>query len=754
MNKGLILLLLLFIFSQGCNEKQASDNNSERNRLVEDLIGKMTLEEKVGQLNFYVGDLFNTGPTVMTSESERFDELIKEGKLTGLFNIHGADYTRRLQKIAVEESRLGIPLVFGADVIHGFKTVFPIPLGTAASWDMKAIEQAERIAAIESTAAGINFNFAPMVDIARDARWGRFAEGAGEDPYLGSQVAIARVRGFQGDSLNDARTMAACIKHFAAYGAAEGGRDYNTVDISERVLREVYLRPFKAGVEAGAATLMTSFNELDGVPASGSEFLLRQILRDEWQFKGMVVSDWQSITEMIVHGNVADTAGAAELSIRAGVDMDMMSDAYLNELPRLVNDGIIDEALVNEAVRNVLNLKYDLGLFDDPYKYCDTERETREIRSEEHLAIARDVAKRSIVLLKNENNLLPLKKEGPVIAVIGPLGNNRADMNGTWSFFGEEGHVVSYLQGIKNAVQDSSKVLFAEGCNLYDDSLQKINIAVETAKKADVVILAVGESAVMNGEAGSRSDIQLPGVQPELVKAIMATGKPVVALVMSGRPLDLTLLDENVSAILQVWALGSEAGNAAADVLFGDYNPSGKLPASFPRNVGQVPLYYNHKNTGRPYTGDYSEPLSERIYLSKYRDVENTPLYPFGYGLSYSTFAYSEIALSNNVLSPSEKITASITVTNEGPYDGEEVVQLYIRDMVGSVTRPVKELKGFEKVMIKNGEQKTVTFEIMEEDLAFYRYDMTYGSEPGEFKIFIGTNSTDVKEAEFVLTSE
>ena len=751
-----ILYAILSISIAGCSVQATSDvdhstsEESAKNDKIEELISKMTIEEKVGQLNFYVGDLFNTGPTVRTTESDKFDQLIKEGKLTGLFNVHGAAYTHRLQKIAVEDSRLGIPLLFGADVIHGFKTVFPIPLGSAASWDMEAIEQSERVAAIESTAAGITFNFAPMVDISRDPRWGRMAEGAGEDPYLGSQIAKARVRGFQGQSLQDGQTMAACIKHFAAYGAPEGGRDYNTVDLSERTLRDIYLPPYKAGVDAGAATIMTSFNELNGVPASGNHWLLRDILREEWGFDGMVVSDWQSVNEMISHGNVADRAEAAALALEAGVDMDMMGDAYLEEIPKLIESGKLDKKYLDEAVRNVLQLKYDLGLFEDPYRYSDVKREETDIRSAKHLAIARDVAKKSIVLLKNKGNVLPLKKQGS-IALIGPLADNQADMNGTWSFFGEEQHPVTFLQGMKDAVEGSNVVInYAAGCNLYDDDKSKIAEAVALAKRSDIVVMAVGESAVMNGEAGSRSDIKLPGIQLDLMKAIKETGKPIVAMVMSGRAMDLSWLDENIEGILEVWALGSQSGHAAADVLFGAYNPSGKLPVTFPRNVGQVPIYYAHKRTGRPYEGDYSEPKSERVYRSKYRDVQNTPLYPFGYGLSYTTFKYGNVKLSSDQVGYGDKITASVDVTNTGNYDGEEVVQLYIRDVVGSVTRPVKELKGFEKIILRKGETKTVTFDITTESLAFYTIDMSFKAEPGAFEVFIGTHSDTDNKASFI----
>ncbi|MGB5927446.1 MAG: glycoside hydrolase family 3 N-terminal domain-containing protein [Cyclobacteriaceae bacterium] len=759
----LIVLFLVAFGANSCANKsvsepqttqppQMSENTNSRNYapIVEELLGKMTLEEKAGQLNFYVGDLFNTGPTVRTSKSDRFDEKIKDGTMTGLFNVHGAEYTGRLQKIAVEESRLGIPLLFGADVIHGFKTVFPIPLGTAASWDMELIELSERISATESTAAGINFNFAPMVDIARDSRWGRMAEGAGEDPYLGSEVARARVKGMQGDDLSAANTLAACIKHFAAYGAAEGGRDYNTTDMSERLLRETYLKPYKAGVDAGAATVMTSFNELNGEPVTGSKWLVNDVLREEWGFDGMVVSDWQSITEMVAHGNVEDNAEAAEMALKAGVDMDMMGDAYMDFIPGMVESGKMDVKYLDAAVRNVLQLKYDLGLFDDPYIYSREERETAEIRSEEHLQVAREAAKKSIVLLKNADNVLPIDKNAKTIAVIGPLADNQSDMNGTWSFFGEAQHPVTFLQGIKDKVGSGTNVIYAQGCNLYDDDTKGFDEALEAAKKADIVILAVGESAVMNGEAGSRVNIGLPGVQQQLVDKVMEANKPTVAMVMSGRGMAISELDNEVPAILAVWALGSEAGHGAADVLFGDYNPAGKLPVTFPRHVGQVPIYYNHKHTGRPYEGDYSEPRSERVYRSKYRDVENSHLYAFGHGLSYTTFEYSPIELSAESLE-NGTLTASVEVTNTGDYDGEEVVQLYIRDLVGSITRPVKELKGFSKAMIKKGETKTFTFEITKEDLSFYRSDMSWGAEPGEFKIFIGGASDDVQEAAFTL---
>ncbi len=704
----------------------------------------MTLEEKAGQLNLYVGEMFSTGPTRRTSESERFDSLVRNGNLTGLFNIYGAAYTRRLQRIAVEESRLGIPLLFGADVIHGFQTVFPIPLASAASWDMEAIENAERVSAIESTAVGINFNFAPMVDITRDARWGRVAEGAGEDPYLGSQVAKARVRGFQGSALDDARTLAACIKHFAAYGAPDGGKEYNTVDMSERKMREIYLPPYKAGIEAGAATLMTSFNDINGIPATGNKKLLRQILRGEWGFDGMIVSDWNSIGELVDHGYALNSEQATIQSVEAGVDMDMMSDYYRALIPKLVEEGRLDVKLVDQAVQRVLELKWDLGLFDDPYKYSQEEREKNELRTAEHLEAARDAGRKSIVLLKNENDLLPLPKSGKRIAVIGPLADSRADMNGTWSFFGDEQHAVTFLDGIRE-VAGTDNVIYAQGTEMYSDSRAGYNEAINAARRSDVVVMVLGESAIMNGEAASRTDIRIPENQQNLLEEISKTGKPIVVMVMTGRPLDISWMDENIPSILCVWTLGSESGHAAADVLFGDYNPSGKLPITFPRNVGQVPIYYNHTHTGRPYLGDYSEPPTERVYLSRYRDVENSPLYPFGYGLSYTEFEYSGLSVSEDTVRAGSKITVRVNLTNKGDRDGTEIAQLYIRDLTASIVRPVKELKGFQKVSLAPGESKEITFEISPQMLAFFHSNLEKKPEKGEFRVFIGGNS-DVED--------
>lgn len=735
---------LLALSSCSMQEKSASEQK------IDSLVAVMTLEEKAGQLNFLVGDLFNTGPTVRTAESNRFDDLIKQGKITGLFNVHGAAYTGRLQKIAIEQSRLKIPLLFGADIIHGFKTVMPLPLAEAASWDLEAIEASARVAALEATSSGINFNFAPMVDIARDPRWGRISEGAGEDPYLGSLIAAARVRGFQGNDLSDHTTMAACVKHYAAYGAPLAGRDYNTVDMSDRSLREIYLPPYRAGVEAGAATIMTSFNELNGTPATGSRYLITDILRKEWGFNGMVVSDWQSIGEMIEHGYAKDSLEAAQLSLEAGTDMDMMAYIYLNKLPELVRSGKVEESKLDNAVRRVLRLKYDLGLFDNPYRYSNPDHEAKTIRSEENLEVARDVARKSIVLLKNENGLLPLKKNYKKIALIGPLASNQEDMNGTWSFFGEAQHPVTVLKGLQEAMPQT-EFIFREGCSLYDTDTDKFNEAIAAAKQSELVIMVVGESAVMNGEGASRADLGLPGVQQQLVEKIHSTGKPVIVLLMNGRPLTIEWMEENIPAIVETWTLGSQAGLAIADVLTGAYNPSGKLPVTFPRHVGQIPIFYNHKNTGRPYKGKYDEPLRERVYRSKYRDIVNTPLYPFGYGLSYSKFTYGYLSLSAGKMSGKDSIQVTVNVANESDYDGVETVQLYLRDCFASITRPVKELKAFKRVSIKAREAKQVTFTITREMLAFYRADMSWGTEPGVHKVFVGGNSRDVLEKDFEL---
>lgn len=756
---ALVFMLSLNIaktHAQSTLNSAAAPNNTELSidEKVERLLEKMTLREKTGQLSLNVGDLFNTGPTVNTKSSDKFNELIRQGRITGIFNTHGTAYLGKLQKIAVEESRLKIPLLFGADIIHGFRTILPIPLAEAASWDMKTVERSSQIAATEATAVGINFNFAPMVDITRDPRWGRIAEGAGEDPYLGSLVAAARVRGFQGNDLTAPNTLAACVKHFAAYGAPHGGRDYNTVDMSERMLREIYLPPYKAAVDAGVATLMTSFNELNGVPATGNDFLLNQILRKEWGFRGMVVSDWQSVMEMKVHGVGGTDEAVTKMAIEAGTDMDMEANLYRDVLPGLIKSGKVNTKILDESVRRVLKLKHKLGLFDNPYKYTNASREKKDVMSKKHLEDALDIAKRCIVLLKNKNNLLPLKKDIGSIALIGPLADNKQELNGTWSFFAHPDEPVSVLEGIRKKVSKNTKIYTAQGCGFYSDAKDKFAEAIKTANKAEVVIMALGESAVMNGEAASRTNIGLPGIQLDLLKEIRATGKPVILLLTNGRALCLSWEDEHIPAILETWTLGTQTGNAIAEVLFGDYNPSGKLPITFPRNVGQIPIYYNYKHTGRLYKGDYSEHKSRRVYLSKYRDVPNTPLYPFGYGLSYTTFKYGKVVLDKKQMKMGATLHLSVEVKNTGKRAGEEVVQLYIRDLIGSVTRPVKELKGFKKVILKPGESQKVRFELTEKDFSFFRKDMSFGAEAGKFKIFIGTSSAEFKTADFELIDE
>lgn len=731
--------------------KNVEKTASAKTEKIESLLAKMTLEEKCGQLNFVVGSIL-TGPALAEAKSSTdLDNQIRTGQITGVFNTNGAKNIRHLQEVAVKESRLGIPLLIGADIIHGYKTVTPIPLGEAASWDLAAIEKSAALAAAECAATGINLTFAPMVDVSRDARWGRVAEGSGEDTYLGSLIAAAKVRGLQGKNLAAVNTIAACVKHFAAYGAPEGGRDYNTVDMSERRLRETYLPPYKAAVEAGAATFMNSFNELDGVPATGNTFLVNQVLRKEWGFKGLVMSDWASIAEMLSHGVAADRNEAGILALNAGCDMDMMSFIYSKELPELVKKGRVNIQLVDEAVRRTLALKYDLGLFDNPYQYGDEKREAMEVLSKDNRELARDISRKSIVLLQNPTQILPLSKTVKNIALIGPLADNKMEHNGTWSFFGEEKDVVSVAEGIKNKVGMGCNVMVSKGADFYSSDKSGFDEAVQMAQKADVVVLAVGESAVMSGEGASRADIRLPAAQENLVKTIMATGKPVVVCAFHGRPLELSFLENQTPSLLACWALGSETGNAVADVLFGDYNPSGHLPMSFPRAVGQLPIYYNQKPTGRFYHGNYSEPPSERVYQSKYRDVKNTPLFPFGFGLSYTTFKYSEVQLDKTEMTQNETITASVQITNTGKRDGEEVVQFYLRDWVGSVTRPVRDLKGFQKIFLKAGETKTVSFKIDNETLSFYRRNMSWGSEAGRFTAFIGEHAETTNGKDFSL---
>jgi beta-glucosidase len=727
-----------------------ASERSEMGRHVAELMSRMTLQEKIGQLNLLSSGWDVTGPTLR----EGYREDVKAGNVGAIFNAHTAAYTRSLQKLAVDETRLGIPLLFGYDVIHGHKTIFPISLGEAASWDLAAIENAARVAAVEASAAGVHWTFAPMVDIARDPRWGRISEGAGEDPYLGSEVARARVKGFQGDDLAAVDTIIATAKHYAAYGQAQAGRDYHTTDMSLRELWDTYLPPFRAASEAGVATYMTAFNELNGVPATASHYLLNDILKTRWRFDGFIVSDYTSVNELVPHGFARNEKHAAELAINAGLDMDMQGVSFLSSMAALMKEGRVGIDTIDNAVRRILEMKYRLGLFADPFRYSDEDREAAAIYATEHLESARDMARKSIVLLKNERGVLPLGKSVASLAVIGPLADSEADMIGSWSAAGErKDRPVTLLEGIKARVGDTIDVHYEKGASYRfgDTDRSGFDAALAMAGRADVIIAAMGESAEMSGEAASRTSLELPGTQQDLLEELRKLGRPVVLVLMNGRPLSVGWADENVHAILETWFAGTEGGHAIADVLFGDYNPSGKLPVTFPRNVGQVPIYYNLKNTGRPY-GVGAE--SEQKYRSRYLDIPNTPLYPFGYGLSYTEFEYSDMTLDRKSMGAGGTIIVTVRVSNVGEVDGEEVVQLYTRDLVGSVTRPVRELKGFEKILLKKGESRQVQFELTPADLAFHRQDMSYGAEAGEFQVFAGGNSVDLLEASFRLTED
>lgn len=706
---------------------------------VDSILELMTMEEKIGQLTLFTSDMDVTGPFIRKG----YEEDITKGRVGAIFNAYGASYTRKLQDLAVKNTRLRIPLLFGYDVIHGHKTIFPVPIGEASSWDLEAIERSARVAAEEASAQGLHWTFAPMCDIARDPRWGRVVEGSGEDPLLGSLIAQARVRGFQGTDLSQPNTILACVKHFAAYGGAQAGRDYHSVDMSERQLREVYLPPYKAAIDAGALSVMSSFNDLNGIPATASKYLMTDILRNEWGFDGFVVTDYTSIMELLHHGVAADTLDAARLALNAGIDMDMQSGFYNNALLKLLNEKKINEEQVNQAVRRVLRVKFLLGLFDDPYRYCSAIKEKETLLSSDNLLAARDMAKKSIVLLKNQNNLLPLDKSVKTIAVVGPLANSQRDMIGSWSAAGDWPNSVTLLEGIKNKVP-GSQILYAQGCAIDDSNTGMIDEAVKIAKRADVVILAVGEGAWMTGEASSRASLDLPGVQQELVERTYSTGKPVVVVLMNGRPLTIGWIDQHIPSILETWFLGTQAGNAIADVIFGDYNPSGKLPITFPRSVGQIPIYYSMRNTGRPFEANNK-------YTSKYLDESNDPLYPFGYGLSYTTFDYGEVELSSKEVAEADTLEVSVILTNKGKYDGREIVQLYIHDNVASVAPPVKLLKQFQPIDLKPGESKKVVFKLTANDLMFYRDDMTFGFEKGQFTVYIGGNSRDVRTAFFSL---
>jgi beta-glucosidase len=706
---------------------------------VDSVLKLMTLDEKVGQLNQYNDDWTATGPvTIDTSKANQ----IQNGKVGSLLNCMGTERTRSWQKVAMQ-SRLKIPLIFGQDVIHGYKTTFPIPLAEACSWDLNAIELSARVSATEASAGGINWTFAPMVDIARDPRWGRIMEGAGEDPYLASRIAYARVIGFQGKQLGDTNSVMACAKHFAAYGAAIGGRDYNSVDMSERLLWETYLPPFKAAVDAEVATFMDSFNDINGIPSTGNKYLQRDILKGKWEFDGFIVSDWGSVGEMINHGTVKNGYEAALSAISAGCDMDMESRSYINNLVQLVKDSKVPVVLVDDAVKRILRKKFELGLFDDPFRYCNPEREKRELNNSDHTLAARDVARKSIVLLKNQNHLLPLSKNLHTIAFIGPLVKAVNQNKGYWDVDVpgvDSSYVVSQWEGMKRKIGSKIKLLYALGCSIEGENKDGFPEAVNVAKQADVVILSIGERRDMTGEAKSRSNINIPGVQEDLLKALLTTGKPIVVLINAGRPLVFNYTADNAPAILYTWWLGSEAGDAIADVLFGDYNPSAKLPVTFPLSVGQIPIYYAHFNTGRPALND-----NNRFYTSSYNDLSIYPKFEFGYGLSYTTFQYSNLQLSKNTMRNNDQIKVSVTITNTGTYDGEEIVQLYLHDLVGSVARPVEELKDFRKVKLAAGQSETIKFIIDQEKLSFYNQQLQWVAEPGKFDLMIGASSRDIR---------
>jgi beta-glucosidase len=759
--KLLLKLSLGLLIIASLNVAAQTSQDAKMKVFVDALMKKMTLEEKLGQLNLPGAGDITTGQ----ASSSGIAKKIEQGKVGGLFNIKSVAKIKEVQKLAVEKSRLKIPLLFGMDVIHGYETVFPIPLGMSCVWDMKLVERSAQIAAREASADGINWTFSPMVDISRDPRWGRISEGSGEDAYLGSEIAKAMVKGYQGNDLSKNNTIMSCVKHYALYGAAEAGRDYNTTDMSHQRMYNEYLPPYKAAVEAGVGSVMASFNEIDGIPATANKWLLTDILRRQWGFKGFVVTDYTGINEMVDHG-IGDLQTVSARALMAGVDMDMVGEGLLTTIQKSLKEGKATQQQIDNACRRILEAKYKLGLFEDPYRYCDENRAKTEVFTDAHRKEARAIAAESFVLLKNHGNLLPLKKSG-TIALIGPLADAKENMPGTWSVAANFSKATSVFTGLKEVVGNSAKILYAKGSNLDEDSLieergtmfgkslkrdrrpasEILEEAINIANQADVIVAALGEAAEMSGEASSRSNIDIPQIQKDLLKALLKTGKPVVLVLFAGRPMTLKWEQENVPAILNVWFGGSEAGYAIADVLFGDVNPSGKLSTTFPQNIGQVPIFYNHKNTGRP----LPEGKWFQKFRSNYLDVSNDPLYPFGYGLSYTSFSYSDITLSSSSIKAGQKLTASVTVTNAGNKDGKEVVQLYTRDLVGSSTRPVKELKGFQKIELKAGESKTVSFDITVNDLKYYNYDLKYVAEPGDFKVFIGGNSRDVKEASFKL---
>jgi beta-glucosidase len=760
-NKSIVALFAaLVLIAVGCSDKilkspVAYSKESILDTKVDSVLQLMTLEEKIGQLNQYNGFYEITGPTPKEGQAAKKYDDLKKGLVGSMLNVRGVKDVRSLQKIAVEQTRLGIPLLFGFDVIHGYKTISPIPLAEAASWDLDAIKKSAAIAAEEAAAVGLNWTFAPMVDVSRDARWGRVMEGAGEDPFLGSKIAVARVQGFQGKDLSATNTILACAKHFAGYGFAEAGRDYNTVDVSETVLQNVIFPPFKAAVNAGVRTFMNSFNELNGIPATGSSYLQREVLKGDWKFYGFVVSDWGSINEMISHGYAKDSKQAAEIAINAGSDMDMESSAYVEHLAELVQEGKVKESVINDAARRILKVKFELGLFEDPYKYCDENRELATVGKQEFQEGVLDMARKSIVLLKNDKEVLPLKKSGQKIALIGALANEKMSPLGSWTIAADNNSAVSVLEGMQK--YKGNQLNYVKGTDVTEGRTQfvweiKINTtdksgfadAIAAAKDADVVIMVLGEHGLQSGEGRSRTDIGLPGVQQELLEAVYKVNANIVLVLTNGRPLAIPWADENIPAIVEAWQLGTQSGNAIAEVLYGEYNPSGKLPMTFPRNVGQVPIYYNFKNTGRPVM---NEP--ESVFWSHYIDEKNTPLYAFGHGLSYSKFEYADLQLSSPSFNKNGKIEVSVTIKNTGKVKGKEVVQLYIRDLIGSVTRPVKELKGFEMIELQPNETKKVTFEINEKTIEYFTANRKWEAEIGDFKVFIGGSSITKLEGDF-----
>jgi|26BtaG_2_1085354.scaffolds.fasta_scaffold07301_2 beta-glucosidase len=758
---SLKLSLIALLFSSTVNNPNVKPSSSTNDieQKVDSVLALMRLNEKIGQLVQYSGGWDATGPTSSQGDQHKLEKL-KRGEVGSMLNVTSVASIRETQKIVMDNSRLKIPLIFAYDVIHGYKTIFPIPLGESASWDLELMQKSAEIAAKESAASGLHWTFAPMIDVSRDARWGRVMEGAGEDPFLNSKIGVARIKGFQGDDLSSEFTIAACAKHFAGYGFGEAGRDYNTVNIGVHELHNTILPPFKAAAEAGVATFMNSFNDIDGIPATGDKVLQRDLLKGEWNWSGLMVSDWGSIGEMIAHGYARDKKHATEIALNAGSDMDMESYAYEAHLEALLNENKISIEHIDDAVRRVLRLKFELGLFDDPYKYCDEEREKNEVYTPENLAFAREVAKKSIVLLKNDNKILPLSKDIKSIAVIGPLANDKDSPLGNWRGKGEYNSAVSLLEGVKGMVGKNTKVYYEKGVDLTIPTVEPganqflhplkfnttdasgIPAAVAAAKKADVVLLAIGENAYQTGEGRSQVDIGFAGLQNELLEAIYKANKNVVIVLMNGRPMDLSRASEIAPSILECWHLGSESGNAIADVLFGDYNPSGKLPVSFPHHVGQEPLYYNQKNTGRPFSQNH-------VTFSGYRDAPKGALYPFGFGLSYTTFEYADLKLDQTEMAADGEIKVSVTVKNTGNVDGEEVVQMYIRDLVGSLVRPIKELKGFEKISLKAGDSKTVSFTINAELLQFYTANNKWEVEPGAFNVWIGGDSTTKLKASF-----